>query len=419
MLVLPIIASDQIPAPPQSTPILIRGATLHTVANGTLENADLLFTEGRIVSLGTEVSVPADVMVIEAAGKHVFPGLIVSISTLGLSEIDAVRATLDFAESGRLNPNIVANVAYNPDSEIIPITRSNGILLSNVVPEGGLISGQSAMMMLDGWTWEDATLAAPTALHLNWPSMSVKGAGEKLDKVEEQRLAAVREIDDLILKVRAYDLDRQRAEFKGHDTKLESMIPYIRGELPIAVHAKDARQIEAAVHWGKRQQLKIIIVGGHDAWKVTDLLKANDVPVVIPRVTTLPMRRYESYDQAFRLAAQLHAAGIDFSLSRSGAAHIRNLPYQAALAAAYGLDPEVALESITLAPARIWGVADRVGSLEVGKDATLFIADGDILDIRTNVETCFIQGRQLDLSDRHKDLYEKYQEKYRQMGILE
>ena len=422
-----LLSSDQIPAPNQDHPILIQGGTIHTISHGILENADILFVDGKITSVGHNLDIPAEAEIIDASGQHVFPGLISAGSTLGLQEIGAVRATRDYAEVGAVNPNVRANVSYNPDSELIPITRSNGILLALSVPRSGLISGTSSLMMLDGWTWEDATLKHPVGLHLFWPSMNIpkpKPGKQKEKKDKDSRLKSMQKIDDLIYEARAYIQLKENSSLSfKHDLRLEGMLPVLTGDIPVFVHANEVRQIEAAVYWAERQSVKMVLVGGKDSWRVTQLLKDREIPVIYTQTHSTPMRRFEQYDQAFITPSQLYAAGIKFCISNSESPfqtpHIRNLPYHAAKAASYGLSWKEALRSITLSPAEILGVEDQVGSLEAGKDATLFIADGDILDVRTQVNMAFIFGRRVDLSDRHKTLYSKYRNKYKQKGILE
>ncbi len=425
LLISFIFASDQIPGPPQDHPIIFTGATIHTVSHGVLENAEILFDGGKIISVGHNLSAMYKIEKIDATGKHIFPGLISAGSTLGLQEIGAVRATRDYAEVGRINPNVRANVSYNPDSELIPISRSNGILLALSVPRSGRISGTSSLMMLDGWTWEDATLKHPVGLHLFWPSMKVpKKDKEKEDKTEkDSRLKSIQKIDDLIQESRAYlKLKESGSSSYKHDLRLEGMLPILTGDIPVFIHANEVRQIEAAVYWADRQNLEMVLVGGKDSWRTTTLLKEREIPVIYTQTHSTPMRRFENYDQAFTTPFQLYAAGVKFCISNSESTfqtpHIRNLPYYAAKAASYGLPWEEALRSITLSTAEILGVEERVGSLDAGKDATFFIANGDILDIRTQVERAYIQGREIDLSDRHKMLYEKYKVKYQQKGLL-
>ena len=422
-----LLSSDQIPAPNQDHPILIQGGTIHTISHGILENADILFDNGKITSVGHNLDIPTEAEIIDASGQHIFPGLISAGSTLGLQEIGAVRATRDYAEVGAVNPNVRANVSYNPDSELIPITRSNGILLALSVPRSGLISGTSSLMMLDGWTWEDATLMHPVGLHLFWPSMNIpkpKPGKQKEKKDKDSRLKSIQKIDDLIQKSRAYaQLKVTGSPSFKHDLRLEGMLPMISGEIPVFIHANEVQQIEAAVYWAERQSVKMVLVGGKDSWRVTQLLKDREIPVIYTQTHSTPMRRFEQYDQAFITPSQLYAAGVKFCISNSESPfqtpHIRNLPYHAAKAASYGLSWKEALRSITLSTAEILGMEDQIGSLEASKDATFFIADGDILDVRTQVNMAFIYGRRVDLSDRHKTLYSKYRNKYKQKGILE
>ena len=374
--------------------------------------------------IGSGLNVDADT-IIKVTGKNIYPGLISSVSTLGLQEIGAVRATRDYAEVGSVNPNVRANVSYNPDSELIPISRSNGILLALSAPKSGLISGQSSLMMLDGWTWEDATLKHPVGLHLNWPGMGIRKDYKKsLKEQKKQRLQSIQIIDDIFNRANAYKNTKSNENIlTKHDLKLESLIPVLNKELPVFIHANEVRQIESAINWVKHHNLKMVLVGGKDSWRVTDLLKENKIPVIFTHVMSNPMRRFEDFDQSFKTPQILSQAGVQFCISNSESSfqtpHIRNLPYHAAKAISYGLSESEGLRSITLSAAEILGVSNNVGSLDVGKDATLFITDGNILDIRTQVEQIFIQGKIVDISDRHKSLYSKYKEKYNQLNRLQ
>ena len=424
-----INANDQIPAPPQKNPILLENGMIHTISNGVIKGS-ILFDKGKIIRISDYISPPNNAEVINLDGKHVYPGFISAVSRIGLVEINAVDVTNDHSERGDFNPNVRANVSYNPDSHIIPTTRSNGVLIANVTPSSGVVSGQSTIMMMDGWTWEDATFSHPTGLHINWPQMGVRSGGGRWMRMSparqiERRNKALKELDDMIKDGRAYAKLRQTKtrtakDYHDKDLRWESMIPYVEGKLPIFIHANEVRQIEAAVNWSNRHELKIIIVGGKDAWRNTEILQENKIPVIYEVVTALPSRRFEDYDQAYKSPLMLYQAGVKFciSSSRSDAYRVRNLPNQAAMAAAYGLPKDVALRSITLSAAEILGIESQVGSLEAGKDATLFISNGDPLEIRTNVLQAYIQGRKIDMSDKHKSLYNKYQQKYRQLGIL-
>ena len=426
-----IYGNDQIPAPPQKNPIVLQNAVIHTISNGVIKGS-ILFDKGKIIRISEYISPPDNAEVIDLDGKHVYPGLIAAVSGIGLVEISAVDVTNDHSERGDFNPNVRSNVAYNPDSHIIPTTRSNGVLIANVAPGSGLVSGQSSIMMMDGWTWEDATFTHPSGLHVNWPQMGTRTGGRfnfnmPANRQIERRKKALKKLDDMIEHGRAYARLRKtnirNAEnYHDEDLRWESMMPYVAGILPIYIHANEVRQIEAAVNWAKRYELKIIIVGGKDAWRTTELLIKNKIPVIYEGVTDLPSRRYEDYDQAYKGPSMLYKAGVQFCISSPGSAggayRVRNIPNHAAMAAAYGLPKDVALKAITLYPAEILGIDSQVGSLESGKDATLFIATGDPLEIRTNVVQAYIQGRKIDMGDKHKTLYSKYQEKYRQLGIL-
>ncbi len=424
-----VLSSDQIPAPPQTVPVLIQGGTIHTVSGRDLPDTDILFENGIITRIEKNIQPEPGMEVIDARGKDIYPGLIASVSTLGLVEVGAVRATVDYNEVGGMTPEVRANVSYNPDSEAIPVTRSNGVLFVNVMPVGGRIPGQSSLMQMDGWTWEDATFNHPTALHINWPRMWLDLSPTAKKPVADQEKEIRKAIDKLD---RLFDKVLQYRKIVEHppatrtinwqqDLRLAAMIPYVTGEKQIFIHANDLRQIESAVHWAVKRGLRIVIVGGADAWRLTDLLKQYQIPVIIESVLRTPSRRFEDYDAAYTLARKLFDAGVTYCISGAGnpfqAPHVRDLPNHAAMARAFGLPPGEALKAITLYPARILGVSDRIGSLEVGKEASLFIANGDILEITTTVEQDFIGGRKIDMNDKHKTLYHKYQKKYQQLGI--
>lgn len=401
-------ANPVIPGAPQAKPIAIVKATLHPASSAPIADGTIVFDQGKIVALGKDLEPPADAVRIDGQGKHVYPGLFDALNNVGLVEINSVRATKDDVEVGELNPNVRAQVAVNPDSEIIPTTRSNGVLLTLAAPSGGLMSGRSAVLQLDGWTWEDLTLKADVALHIQWPAMTP--TGDPRDKQLEQLVRTLEQ-------ARAYAKARQ-ADPDRHplDLRYESLQPVLQGKMPIIAHADEAQQIKSAVGFARQQGLKLIIYGGYDAPRCADLLKQNQVPVILEGTYRLPMRRSDEYDAAYTAPERLRAAGVTYCIASSkghGASNARNLPYQAGTAVAYGLPHDEALKAITLYPAQILGVADKVGSLEVGKDATLFIADGDPLETPTQVLDAYIQGRLVSLDDRHKALWRKYQEKYR------
>jgi imidazolonepropionase-like amidohydrolase len=419
-----VFASDQIPAPPQKRPIAITNTTIHTVAGDVVENGTIVFDGGVITAIGTGVTIPEGAEIISAPGKHVYPGLISPDTYIGLSEIGAVRATVDRSETGEINPNVRAERAVNPESELIPVTRANGITLMVTSPSGGLIAGMSAVMMMDGWTYEDMTFTAPAALYVEWPSMKIAPsppAKKSEDEQKKQREETIQKLTDAFRDARAYMVAKDAEAAKGipyHDVdaRWEAMIPVLRRTVPVVVRADEIRQIEGAVAWATALNIRLIIAGGYDSWMVTDLLKGARVPVLVGGIHRLPLHRFDAYDDPFTLPAKLHRAGVAFAIaSAEEAPHERNLPYHAATAAAYGLPRDEALKAITLYPAQIFGIADRVGSLETGKDATLIVTTGDPLDIRSQVEMEFIRGRKIDLTSRHTMLYDKYREKYRRM----
>lgn len=418
------LASDQLPGKPQATPVLLVGGDVYTVAGDVIPGGSVLFADGKIVAVGKDIDAPPDATRIDCAGKRVYPGLFALATDLGLVEIAAVRATLDSAETGQLNPNARAEVAVNPDSELIPVARANGVLLNLTAPSGGVLSGTSAVMQLDGWTWEQMTLRAPAAMHLAWPRMSAVRAWWEEESAAKQmkgRDDQLKAIDQAFADARAYMTARQgggndKASATPLDARWEAMVPVLQGKVPLIVEADDLAAIQAAVAFAAREKVKLIILGGYDAPRCADLLKRHDVPVIVESVHRLPLRRDDAYDAPFTLPQRLREAGIRFAITDgSRSSSIRNLPYHAATAAAHGLPPDEALRAITLYPAQITGVADRVGSIEKGKDATLIVTDGDILETPTKVERAWVQGRGVDLTSRHTQLYEKYREKYRRM----
>lgn len=418
-LVSGVVASDQIPAFAPGASVVLQDATIHAADGKTIERGTLLIVDGKIASISTEFRPPpADALVQDCTGRHIYPGLVDAGSQLGLTEINAVRATRDAAETGQVNPNARVQVAVNPDSELIPTTRSNGILISHIMPEGGLFSGTSAVIMLDGWTWEEMTLVASAGVVMNWPNMYVSRSRDNPED-ERRQLAArdrqLREIDETFDDARAYaraSVSGSTTRSTNFDARWEAMRPVLDRSLPLFIRAEEMSQINAAVAFSKRQQVRCVIVGGRDADRCADLLKSMDVPVIVTGTHRLPGNPDDAYDSVYALPAKLKAAGVRFAICSNGwTSLLRNLPYQAASAIAFDLSREDALNSITLWPAQILGIDAKVGSIEVGKDATLIITDGDILEIPTHVERAYIQGREVDLNDRHKMLRDKYRKR--------
>jgi imidazolonepropionase-like amidohydrolase len=402
-----LMGHDQIPGAPQRQPIAIVGATVHTICGETLQAATVLFENGKLTQVSSQVQLPADTRVIDASGKHVYPGLIEANSDLGLVEINSIRASIDSNETGNFNPNVQALVAFNPDSELIPVGRAGGVLTALSAPDGGLISGRSSLMLLDGWSRDDMLLQADVGMHVRWPSNTTDL--KLLTEFFEQALRY-----GLSVKASSAHPAEPRSG-QPRDLRLESLQAVLQGQLPVIVSVNELDAIRNAIAFKTRFGLKMIISGGTDACECAQLLKSESIPVIVTAVYSNPTRRHSAYDEAYTFPKRLHEAGIDFCISaggRFGANSIRNLPYNAATAAAYGLPERLALRAITLSPAEILGVSHRIGSLQVGSDATLLITDGNILETFTQVEQAFIQGRAVDLSSRHTQLYRKYAEKY-------
>ena len=425
-----IYGNNQIPGTEQKRPILLRGGTLHTVTGDVLEEYDLLFAEGKIITIDEQIQPSPETDVLDIYGKHVIPGFIAGYTRIGLTEISAVKQTNDHSEIGEINPNVRANVAYNPDSDLIPVTRSNGVLTVNSAPTSGRIAGQSSVMYMDGWTWEDATLKHPSALNINWPSMRFNFRKDAKKKEKEQRAGynkAVREMDLLVRDVRAYhhrkNAKERKAEHKQKsDLRLESMIPFIVFKEPIHIKANNVRQIEAAVKWSTKHDLNIVIVGGGDAWRISEILVEKNIPVILLGVQNTPRRRFEPVHTPYKVPAMLQKSGVHFCISLDPGypmdGHVRTLPDEAMRAASWGLTKDQALRAITLSAAEILGVDEQIGSLDLGKDATFFISENEPLTQYNHPIKAYIQGREVDLSDRQKDLWEKYKEKYRRLGKL-
>jgi imidazolonepropionase-like amidohydrolase len=415
-----VFAHPQVPGAAQKQPMALTNATIHPVSRPVIEKGTIVFDSGKITAVGKDVPIPANAETIDLAGKHVYPGLFEPLNDVGLIEINSIRATIDGQEIGQINPNVRAVVAVNPDSEIIPTTRSNGVLVTLAAPYGGLMSGRSGVIQLDGWTWEDMALKADVALHIQWPQSGGggrrgRGGGEEATGARAEQ--GIEQLRQTLADARAYLTARDADPKFARDARWESLKEVIAGDMPVVIQADALRQITEAVAFAEREKLKLIIAGGYDAPQCIDLLKKHKVPVIVGGTYRLPRRRGDAYDASYALPAELHKAGIRFCISargRFGANQVRNLPYHAATAIGFGLPADEALKAITLYPAQILGVADRVGSLESGKDATLFVCDGDPLETPTQVTAAWIRGRKVDLNDRHKTLFHKYEEKYRQ-----
>jgi imidazolonepropionase-like amidohydrolase len=411
-----VSAQNPAPAPPEKDAILIMNGTAH-IGNGTvIENSAIGIKDGKIVLVGDATKIKLDKsaypIVIDASGKQIYPGFIECNSTIGITEIDLVRSTRDFGEVGDINPNVRSIIAYNTDSKISATVRSNGVLMAQVVPDGNFITGQSSVVELDAWNWEDALYKADDGIHINWPRMFIiYNHPTKTEEQQKQDIdAAMNAIEGLFNDAKAYSLNSKPQE---KNVKLEAMRGLFDRTKKLYVHCDYVKAIVSAVSFAKKYGIKMVLVGGNDCHMVTDLLKANDVPVILGRTHSLPPREDDDVYIQYKLPSILQNAGITFAISVEGSWQARNVMFNAGNAAAFGLTHEQALASVTSSPAKILGIGDRAGTLEEGKDATLFISDGDALDMRTNnVVRAFMRGRDINLDNIQKQLYLKYKEKY-------
>jgi imidazolonepropionase-like amidohydrolase len=422
LLTLSVLAqSNPSPGKPQSKPIWITGAIIHDAVNPPYPGV-IGFDKGEIVYVGRGAEIRLDAVnseIIDARGQHVYPGFIALHTLLGLYEIESVRATRDHTESGTLNPHVHALIAYNSDSRIVPTVRNHGVLLAQIAPEGGLISGRSAVVQLDAWNWEDACVKAADGMYFQWPSMS-NSTGPRAPSAEEQNKArnlTLGSLEQYLNEARDYHLQNPNNDPSGNqrpiNLKLASASGLWNGQTKVFVRVGDAKGMVAAVEFFARWDLKPVLVGAEEADQIQDWLAAQKIDLILPKVHRLPNRDGDPVYSAYDAPARLARAGVRFGFSMDGAWNQRNLPYQAGHAVGFGLDTLRALQALTLDAARILGIDRRYGSLEVGKSATLFLSTGDALDMRGNNPThAFVDGRRVNLDDKQKALYRKFSEKY-------
>ena len=415
---------DVYPAKPYAGRLIITGGTIHVGNGQVIENGVIEVNNGKIVSVGT--SAPANTAgakVVDAKGKQIYPGLILSVTDLGLIEIgNGVRGSNDYLELGDLNPSVRSIVAYNTDSKIIGTLRANGILLAGVTPEGGTISGSSTIVQLDAWNWEDAAYKMENAIHVNLPSFMSRprrfgggggrfAFGQPATDPTKEALAKIDELKSFFREAKAYAAE---GEHKETNLKFEAVKGLFNHTQKLFVHGDQVRQMLVAIDFAKEFGFDVTIVGGSESFLIADLLKKNNISVILQQLHALPTTEDDDVDQPFKTPAVLQKAGVLFALNDNHEeARYRNLAFNAGTAAAYGLTKEQALEAITLSAARICGIDDRTGSLETGKDANIVISGGDILDMRTSlIEHCFIQGREVSLENKQTQLYHRYMTKY-------
>jgi imidazolonepropionase-like amidohydrolase len=403
---------------------VIRNARIVTVSGDDIERGGVVIRDGKIAAVGAQVSAPAGAKAIDAKGMTVYPGLMDAATALGLVEIESVAATLDQAEIGDMNPNARAIIAVNPHSAHVRVTRCNGVTTVVTMPQGGVISGQATILNLFGTTPREMAVSPTAGLAVNFPRLTT-GGGTFLfarqagpTNLNEAVTARNRRVEELRRMFREAEAYGQAMEAHAKDPALPrpaenvvlaDLLPYARGRKPTLFRVDRETDIRAAIRFAEEMKLKAIIVGGNDAWRVAAELKAKNVPVILTGVLDLPRLEDEAYDVLYENAAKLRQADVKFCISTGDTgAHVRDLPYHAGMAAAFGLDPKDALRAITLSPAEIMGVGDQLGSLEVGKMANVIVATGDILEPRTEVKYAFIDGRPVQLTSRHTDFYEQF-----------
>ena len=414
-----------LPAKEQKGSFYLTNATIHIGNGKVIQNGTIKVTNGKIEAVGDNIAVPAGAdNVTNLKGQDLYPGLILPTSTLGLIEVSSVRATQDAREIGEMNPSVRSIVAYNSDSKVINTLRSNGILLANVVPQGNFVAGTSSVVQLDAWNWEDAAYKTDAGLHVYMPSLlprpsfGGRGGGFGMGNFGAQGGDPVKEglekmegLKTFFREAKAY---QQLTDRKATNLKFEAVKDLFEKKQKLYMHATTAKQILVALDFVKEFSFDMVIVGGSESYQVADLLKQHDVSVILQQPHSLPTAGDDDVDQPYKTAAQLKKAGVLFSISDDDSqTRGRNLAFNAGTAAAYGLDKEEALAAITLNAARIMGVADKTGSIEVGKDANIVVSSGDLLDMRnSNVTAAYIQGRKIDLTDKHKLLNDRFEQKY-------
>lgn len=427
LLTFPLLAG-------QDDSFLIRGATVHPVASAEIQNGSVLVRDGKIVGVGRNLAAPKGTRIVEGKGLHVYPGMIDSGTQLGLAEISSVRESVDTGEIGKFDPQIRAEVAINPSSEHIPVTRANGITAVITLPmagEGGgrrgggggsIITGQAALVHLDGWTWEEMDVKKSAAMAMRFPSI-ISGGGRfgggdlppdiaarfSFTESKKNYETELRELKEFFEESRRYQ-KAKGANLKGFktDLKFEAMLPVLEGKEPLVVMASRERAIHDAVQFADQQKVKVIIADPRELGKMGPELKARNISAILGPTLALPLHEDDPYDSAYALPDQFYKAGVKFAFGTFNNEFSRNLPYQAATAVAFGLPYDEALKAVTMNPAQIWGVADKMGSIEEGKSADLMITDGDPLEAKTQVKQLYIKGKTVDLSNKHTRLYEKY-----------
>lgn len=409
MRCLGLLASMLMAWPAVAQVIVLEGATIHPISGPSIENARLIIKDGVIDSIGREVSAPAGAEVIDLSGHHLYPGFIHPATQLGLTEISSVAGTVDTTEMGNINAALNVEVAVNHDSELLPATIAGGVLTAHIIPGGGLIQGHSAVMNLNGWSWEEMVIRSGVGMHIAFPQGAVENEDNEDLALINRVLAAARHWHQ----AKEASTNSTIVAPKRND-QLEALGPLLRGEVPLMIHANRYDAMEAGIDWAQDQGFEwIVLVATPDVQHIAKRLAEDNISVILKNVYAMPMRRHDSYDASFVAPAKLAQAGVRFAIADAtrgmDVANARNLPFQAGTAVAHGLDLDSAIKSVTLWPAEILGVSDQLGSLEPGKRATLFAANGNPLEPMTQITHVWIDGQLYDLdSVKGKALYDRY-----------
>lgn len=404
------------PATAQKETIALTNATIHVGNGQVINNGTVVLKNGKITEVGANAST-VGARIIDCSGKQIYPGLILSDVQIGLIEVPAVRATIDAGEIGEMNPSIRSLVAYNTDSKVINTLRVNGILLANIVPGGGIISGSSSVVQFDAWNWEDAAYGTDLGIHFRMPSLlnrgNRRGFGGQQSNVDpvKRGLEQIENVKVFFREAKAYIAE---AKHENTNLKFEAVRGLFDKKQKLFVHCNIVKEMLLAIDFSKEFGFDVVLVGAVDCWQIADLLKQNNIAVILNQLHNLPTMVDDDIDQPFKTPATLQQAGVLFAINDDDEnTRSRNLAFNAGTSVAYGLTKEEALTAITLNAAKILGVADKTGSIEVGKDANIVVCQGDILDMRTNIiDNAFIQGRQVDLNNKQMQLAEKYEKKY-------
>lgn len=406
---------DVYPAPAQTRDILIKNGTIHVGNGQVLKNTSILVQQGKITAIGNDLK-NENAVVIDASGKQVYPGLIAASTIIGLREVTgSVRGTNDYRELGELNPNVRSVVSYNADSKIINILRSNGILLANIIPQGSLLMGTSSVVQFDAWNWEDAAYKLDGGIHINFPGLLIRRSrfrqNESIADQQKEAMEKVEMLRSFFKEAKAYLAEKNHAVT---NLKFEAVKGLYDKSQKLYIHCDIVKEMLVAIDFAKAFGFDVVIVGGSESWRIADLLNQNGIAVILQQLHDLPTLDDDDVDQPFKTPFLLKKAGVLFCINdNDGNTTGRNLAFNAGTSAAYGLNKEEALQAITLDAAKILGISDKTGSLETGKDANIIISTGDVLDMETSVITnALIQGREINLMDKHKQLNERYERKY-------